>query len=255
MEKGERMKLQKFLSENKKIRVLLFFTAALWLWVLIEFLGNQIVKGKDVTEGANFTGVREEVLEASGQLYGTDEELEEKLTQIKKCMALVENIRIIKGSSNKSEKQLYHIKKQDTVCGELCFYLAEDNGYFIKLEVKQKTQNNKLYPWKGKLDELAVEYSIENWQSFFYTSYPINGKLTKKEQEKIVGEVFTELSAKQLFDYQFDGMINVYGKTERIKEQIHTNNNDINVQVAFDYEEEKQCTRCYIGMPILNNEY
>ena len=260
LKKGERMKLQKILSENKKIRVLLFFTIALWLWVLVDFLGNQIVKGKDVAVAVDFTGVREEALEASGQLKCSNEELEKNLAQMEKSVALEENgrgkkISVRKVSSELSKKHVYQIKVQDKECGALCFYPAEDNGYLFILEIKQKTKENKLYSWKEKLDKLAAEYPIEDWQSFYYTSYPIDGKLTKKEQEKIGGEIFKQLSAEQLFACQLDGMVNWYGNTEKIKEQIHTNDSDINVQLAFTYEEGKQRTRCYIGTPVLNNEY
>ena len=254
------MKLQKILSENKKIRVLLFFTIVLWLWVFIEFLGNQIVKGKDVTALVDFSGVREEVLEASGQFKGTDEEREQYVARIENRVILMgnmnqEKISIINVSSDMSEKQMYQIKEQNKVCGALCFYPAENNSYLLKLEIKQKTKENKLYPWKEKLDELAAEYSIEDWQSYFYTSCPIDGKLTKKEQEKVGREIFKQLSVKQLFSCQLDEMVNLYGNTEKIEEQIHTNDNNINMQVAFVYEEEKQRTRCYIGTPILNHEY
>lgn len=254
------MKLHKILSENKKIRVLLFLTMALWLWVLIEFLGNQIIKGKDVTTVMDFAGVREEVLEASAQFKGTDKELEQYLAQIEERVVLMgnmnqEKISIIKASYDMAGKQMYQIKEKNKVCGELCFYPAENNSYLLKLEIKQKTKENKLYPWKEKLDELAAEYPIEDWQSYFYTSCPIDGNLTKKEQEKVGREIFKQLSVKQLFSCQLDEMVNLYGNTEKIEEQIHTNDNNINMQVAFVYEEEKQRTRCYIGTPILNHEY
>ena len=54
---------------------------------------------------------------------------------------------------------------------------------------------------------------------------------------------------------KYEVSLYLYGNTEKIEEQIHTNENNINMQVAFVYEEEKQRTRCYIGTPILNHEY
>lgn len=251
------MKLQKLLLENKKIRVLLVFTLLLWLWVLIEFVGNQFVVGKNITTATDFCESWEEVLEADGCFWGSSEEWEQVLVQIEKGLSNEsgKGICIEKCSSKDLEKEVYEIKKGEKVCGSFTVYPMEEGGLLLKLELKQKSKEAKLYSWKETLDQLAEEQGIKGWQSYYYTSCPISGKLTKKEQEKIARDVFRKLSAKQVFSCQVEDMLNWYGNTEKIKDKIHTNDSDINVQVAFSYEEKGQRTRCYIGTPILNQEY
>lgn len=227
------MSVQKFLFQNKKIRIVLFATIFLWIWVFLEFLENQFVTGADITaaiEHIKAVGERTDVLMGAGSYSGSQKELTAKLEQIEQKLDLEQE-------------------------ADFCVYSKGENEYFVKLELEKKGEETFLYSLKDKLTTLAQEQGIKDWQSFFYTSYPIEGKLTQEEQKEMAEQIFRKLSAKQVFSCQVEGMQSFYGQSEQIREKIHTNGVDVNLQVAFSYEEEKQRTICYIGTPILNNEY
>lgn len=100
-----------------------------------------------------------------------------------------------------------------------------------------------------------LEDTLDNPQNTTTTHGFYKGKLTMEEREKITEDIFESLEAHVVSENKTEQLYTVYGYTGAINDYIMQGDYAININVAMTYDEEKDRTHVYLGIPVMNEEY
>lgn len=82
-----------------------------------------------------------------------------------------------------------------------------------------------------------------------------NGNLTSQEKEQITDRLFHSLKAVEVESVKEEELYTVYGYSNLLKDSIAYGENEINLNLAFTYDEEKKQTVFYLSMPYIRTDY
>ena len=112
---------------------------------------------------------------------------------------------------------------------------------------------------KGLYDKISETYQDMDISANVNMEYTIkwNGNLEEDEQEKkaVIGEIFSELEAKQVAILDNPDYNTVYGYTKEDDNYYEVDGKKINVQIVFSYSEPDDITYMKVGCPIVNSSY
>lgn len=241
----------------------------LWGIVGIQYLGN--INGRDesrIIEAFHETEFKngESHIGAYGKYekgYLTPSNREELL----KSLASELGIKINYDLTNKYEKNYEEIclEKQTknvetkirliTITGE-----KEKSENVVDLEqyllVEISLYNSLEYaiPYKKKLEEIYNIYEIKavptiNLKASYF------GELNLEKRNKVADTFLESIDAVIVSEHRSDTLYTIYGYTNLIKESTLNKNKKINVNIAMNYNEEKNMTFLYLSTPIITEDY
>lgn len=83
----------------------------------------------------------------------------------------------------------------------------------------------------------------------------IPGKLSYEERQQIADNIFGYEGGSRLYEYTEDGYYVAYGFTSGINKLKKVNGKTINMNIAISYDETRDKSVVYFGVPIFNGDF
>lgn len=103
--------------------------------------------------------------------------------------------------------------------------------------------------------EKALEQLQAEGQVNLEFSGRLPGELETEEKDALVEKLLKSISANTVRQQKGDGLYTVYAYTKIEEESQKVNGEKVNVNVAVTYDEEADCTRLYLAVPYLTQDY
>lgn len=134
-------------------------------------------------------------------------------------------------------------------------------------EASRKRQNQYLYvlyrsnkkmdtmlAYKEKIEKLLKERNLTLSSNLNFKGEKA-GQLTLEEKGQLTKRLFGYLKAKEVESVREKELYTVYGYSSLLKDSVRYGESEINLNLAFSYEEEKDVTLFYLAMPYLKTDY
>ena len=81
------------------------------------------------------------------------------------------------------------------------------------------------------------------------------GQLTEGEIQSETSAFLEEMDAISVERVEFDGVISIYGYSNGINEFVYQQNERVNVNIAFTYDEENDVTYIHRAIPFIDRSF
>ena len=81
------------------------------------------------------------------------------------------------------------------------------------------------------------------------------GQLLPSERQQLIDEFLANMDAKMVEQVEFDNTFLMYGYSKNIDEYVFQNEDKINVNIAFDYDEVEDVTYIHMGVPFVDRSF
>lgn len=126
---------------------------------------------------------------------------------------------------------------------------------YIMTEIKLKgPSGSAANEYKEIVDTLYTNLGM-NANTNMYLCSQVKGELTESEMNEQINEFLENMSAIQIERVEFDDVICVYGYTRNIDEYVYQDNNRVNVNIAFSYDEVEDITFVHRAVPFVDKSF
>jgi hypothetical protein len=81
------------------------------------------------------------------------------------------------------------------------------------------------------------------------------GRLTEEEMAEKTQDFLDIMHASQVLEEQFGNVYTVYGYTSDLSDYVYQNEEKVNVNIAFSYDEEADETRIHMAVPFVDKSF
>lgn len=127
------------------------------------------------------------------------------------------------------------------------------NQYIYVLYRSVKKMDTML-AYKEKIEQVLRNRGLDPVPNLNFTGQR-KGKLSLEQQDQLTDRLFHYLKAKEVDSVKEKELYTVYGYSGLLKDSVAYGDNEINLNLAFSYEEEKDVTIFYLAMPYLRTDY
>ena len=100
-----------------------------------------------------------------------------------------------------------------------------------------------------------LEDKVENPQNTTMAYGFYKGQLSLEERNEIADDILESLGAHVVSESRTQQLYTIYGYTGGINDYIMQGDHAVNINVAMNYDEEKDRTRVYLAIPLMSEEY
>lgn len=163
----------------------------------------------------------------------------------------------------KAEKEeISYVKEADDEKASISFITEKGGGseqmqgeyQYVYITYELKDNIDQLLQYKTKIERLM---KMRNLSSFTNLSLKGSraGKMTLEEKEEVTDRLFHSLEASVVEAVREEELYTVYGYSELLRNSISYGENEINLNLAFSYDEENRRTVFYLAMPYVQTDY
>lgn len=163
-------------------------------------------------------------------------------------------IKLITNKENISENVL---RQKNYIAINLNIYNSIESGYYYKnLVNKTITEIKKIQNDKEEiLENRESDKNVQEVSTRMVIKGCIYGKADLNQQKAFADDVIKRLEAEEIFSNADKEMYSAYAYSKTIDDYVAIGRERINVNIAFNYDEDSNCTFVYIGSPIVNYDY
>lgn len=249
---------------HKRMKASLYIVAVLWLAVITQLVVNRLFhEDLRITEAfikANTDDMEsgiEVIAEYKNEIL-SEQDKKDILNRLATAIGLQldQEISIIK-DGNRSEYS--YTKEAKNANSELKFISLEQNEneatimkHYIVMRINIYHKVKSIDKLKNTIEKTLTQIGVAQKQITLYYSGIFEGELSKKEKSQIASELIGELQGKSALEYAEDGIYTVYAYTGLINEYVVSAGTKVNIQIAFNYNENTKKTKVYLATPLLN---
>lgn len=250
----------------KKIKITLYIVGIVWIATMTQIFVNHVfVKDGKIMEAFAATEISmvESSLEVTadyGNAFMTEEDKKQMLVHIASSIGLTKDYTW--SVKNETEKSNITLKKEGkntkSELKMISYYQSDDKNnltQFLSIKLSLKEKLDSILAYKRELEETLKELNVENCQSYLNFHGVYQGNLSETECKAEVNKLLNKLQGKIISQGSIDGNYTTYAYTNLVKDYINIENNRVNLNIAFNYDEEKNKTNLYVGTPIYNLDY
>ena len=123
---------------------------------------------------------------------------------------------------------------------------------YMTCEVKEDTE--KLLAYKTLMEKMMNRRGLEPSTNLNLVGRQ-SGELTSHEKQEITDRLFHSLEATEVESVKEEELYTVYGYSNLLKNTVAYGENEINLNLAFTYDEEEKQTVFYLSMPYIRTDY
>lgn len=128
-----------------------------------------------------------------------------------------------------------------------------ENYLMMEISLKGKSAS-EVYTYKEVLDDLYEDLGMEASTNIYLCSQE-KGVLTEEEMQQMVDEFLDTMDAKRVKDIELDQTYCVYGYSKEIDEYVYQNEDKVNVNIAFHYDEAEDITYVHRAVPFIDKSF
>lgn len=162
--------------------------------------------------------------------------------------------------SNTIEEQISEsvLTQKTYISINLDIYNSIQSGYYYKNKIDSVMKRLCAEELKSEQEEDSSQQSDKKQISdsiYLVIKGEISGKMLPDTQRELGEKLIKRLGADKVFDSFNADMYSLYAYNKSINNYVSIGKNNINVNVAFAYNELENVTYVYVGSPIVNYDY
>ena len=131
----------------------------------------------------------------------------------------------------------------------------EKQENYLMTELALKNQSTEqIYRCKEMLTQLYEKLGMEPSSNIYLCSQE-KGRLTEDEIEQATQEFLSDMHAKKRKTIELDNTICIYGYSDNVNEYVYQDDERVNVNIAFSYDEEEDITYIHRAIPFIDKSF
>lgn len=245
----------------------LFCIIVIWSVVLIQGCALLHESGEEksleVFQTLNLTSIEGsvDIYAPFNKLYLNQEEKENVLRQLGAELGFEKGYEMKDDSKDNVERMLLIWKgeKEEINLSITTIHVPmEDGNYrqeqyvYMTCEVKEDVEN--LLSYKTLMEKMMKRRGLIPSANLNFKGSK-NGKMTLQERQNVTDFLFRSLEAREVESVKEEELYTVYGYSDFLKDSVAYGENEINLNLAFTFDEEKRETVFYLSMPYIRSDY
>lgn len=252
---------------NKKSKI--YLVVLIWAAALLQLtINNSINREKMMVEQAMSQGV-ENLISGSTKAYGYygDQELskpakESMVKSLAKKLGITSGYELSCDNIRNGRKTTLTKLGQhgDTTISVITLDVEDEYGQpivenYVMVEISLKGSGAKATSnYYDELREIYGELGMNPTTNLYLCSQE-KGRLVESEMEQYVEEFLANTDAKAVETMEFDNNYLVYGYSKNISEYVYQDDEKINVNIAFSYDQAEDVTYIHMGVPFVDRSF
>lgn len=128
----------------------------------------------------------------------------------------------------------------------------QDQYVYMTCDVEEDAQ--KLLSYKTLMEKKMTRRGLTPSTNLNFRGSK-SGEMTLEEKQQVTNRLFHSLEATEVESVKEEDLYTVYGYSNLLKDSVAYGENEINLNLAFTYDEEKAKTVFYLSMPYIRMDY
>lgn len=126
---------------------------------------------------------------------------------------------------------------------------------YVMMDVALKgASSQEIYNYKEVLNSIYDGLGMEANTNIYLCSQK-KGMLTDDEMEQEIVDFMDTMGAERVKTIELNQTLCVYGYSDSVKEYVYQNDNKVNVNIAFTYNEEEDITYIHRAVPFIDKSF
>lgn len=151
------------------------------------------------------------------------------------------------GTEGDTKIQIVTMKESDEA-GNVLY----ENYLSMEVKLHQKTELSSNI--SREIEELYLDIGIEPVMNM-YVGGISPGRMTEEEMEQEIEDFFDLMHADVVCQEKFDNVYTVYGYSSDLSNYVYQNDEKVNVNIAFSYDETSDETCIHMAVPFVDRSY
>lgn len=252
----------------EKIKIALYIVALLGVVVVIQLAVNRsfldegkLVKVFEETKATPVKG-KLQVVGNFGEKYLTTEDKEALIDHVSRKLGITDTLekKVVRGNTTISVTAQTKGASSETDIEAIS--ITDENNK----KIKQTTQYlyvtidfykdiSSVIGYKDIIEDTFEKVGMKNVDSSVVLTGVYQGKLSRLYKDNITDTILKGLQAEVVAENRSDTIYTVYAYTQNIGNSLTTEGSQVNLNIAFSYDEKKEETTLYLASPIINEAY
>ena len=187
--------------------------------------------------------------------YGKESGKELFLTGLIRELNLAEEMEFVREEKNGRAEILY-LKEAEGERIKIAFVTESTDTEYQYVHILYEIENNveQLLQYKTKIERLLKMRNLTATSNLNLKGSR-NGKMSLNEKKEITDRLFQSLNASVVEAVREEDLYTVYGYSDLLQNSFSYGENEINLNLAFSYQEEAAKTVFYLAMPYVQMDY
>lgn len=128
----------------------------------------------------------------------------------------------------------------------------QDQYVYMTCDVEENTE--KLLAYKVLMEKMMTRRGLSPSTNLNFRGSK-SGTMTLEEKKQITGQLFRSLEATEVESVKEEDLYTVYGYSSLLEDSVAYGENEINLNLAFTYNEAEAKTVFYLSMPYIRMDY
>lgn len=169
----------------------------------------------------------------------------------------------------------YEITAEDSLDGSVMTFKkqgAEGDTTIRLVTMKQGDRGNRVYEnylsievrlhekvelsgsVRREIEELYLNLGMEPVMNLYVGGVTMGG-MSEAEMQQQIDDFFSLMNAELVCQESFDNVYTVYGYTSDLPDYVYQNDEKVNVNIAFVYDESEDRTQIHMAVPFVDRSY
>lgn len=126
---------------------------------------------------------------------------------------------------------------------------------YLMTQLTFKNQSSQaIYDYKTKIEQIYKDLGMETSTNLYLCSQE-KGRMSEDEIESATNDFLSRMHARIVKEMDFENTHCLYGYTDTISEYVYQNDEKVNVNIAFSYDEEEDITYIHRAIPFIDRSF
>lgn len=195
------------------------------------------------------------------KLYLNQEEKENVLRQLAAELGMEKGYEVKDDSKDNFERMLlvWKEEKEEINLSITTIMMPMGDGnyrqeQYIYMTCEVKEDIEKLLSYKTLMEKMMKRRGLVPSANLNFRGSK-SGKMSLKEKQNVTNFLFRSLEAREVESVKEEELYTVYGYSDLLKDSVAYGENEINLNLAFTFDEQKGETVFYLSMPYIRSDY
>lgn len=125
---------------------------------------------------------------------------------------------------------------------------------YLSMEIRLHQKVDLSYAVRQEIEELYLSLGIEPTMNLYVGGVKPGG-ISDEEMKRQTAEFFDLMKADFVCEEQFDNVYTIYGYSSELDDFVYQNDEKVNVNIAFVYDESNDRTQIHMAVPFVDRSY
>ncbi len=252
----------------RRIKMTLYVVVLLGVVILVQLIINRsyqdegkLVKAFESTKATPVRG-KLQVVGCFGDKYMTTEDKENLIDHVSNRLGITDPLvkKTVEGETTISVTAKAEGPSSETDIEAISITTEEKEKIrkttqYLYVTIDLYDGMDSVIGYKEIIEDTFDEVGLSNIDSSMLLTGMYQGKLTLLEKDRLTDDIMSQLQAEVIVENRSEVLYTVYGYSHNIVTSLEIDGKEVNVNVAFSYDETKDETTLYLASPVVNEDY